>query len=61
MHLLLLLLIPLEVFKDHAAQIALEMAHASAATTASLQFDMDANESASLTYFDIRGNLFTFN
>ena len=45
------LLPPTEVLKDHAAQIALEMAHASAAATASQQLDMDTHASASLTYF----------
>ena len=37
--------------KDHAAQIALEMAHASAAATASQQLDMDTNATTSSTYF----------
>ena len=45
------LLPPKEVLKDYAANIALEMAHASAAVTASQKIDMDTNTTAFMTYF----------
>ena len=45
------LLPPTEVLKDYAANIALEMAHASAAVTASQKIDMDTNTTAFMTYF----------